>query len=195
MTFFPLYDAAVATGSPVLKFLLFWGTVLSAVASANGCINDASRAWFSLGRDRYLPTWFSAVHPSYRTPYRALLFLMPIALAFAFISDLNQAITFSILSGVLQYTFMSINIMMFRKRWPVGSIRRGYTYPYHPLPAVLLFLLCIVTLFAIFLGYGTQLIAMVAFYITVSVWFHFYRYKYVRRGDQFTMPWPKPRGF
>jgi len=195
VTFFPLYDAAVATGSPVLKFLLFWGTVLSAVASANGCINDASRAWFSLGRDRYLPTWFSAVHPTYRTPYRALLFLMPIALAFAFISDLNQAITFSILSGVLQYTFMSINIMMFRKRWPVGSIRRGYTYPYHPLPAVLLFLLCIVTLFAIFLGYGTQLIAMVAFYITVSVWFHFYRYKYVRRGDQFTMPWPKPRGF
>jgi ethanolamine permease len=195
VTFFPLYDAAVATGSPILKFLLFWGTVLSAVASANGCINDASRAWFSLGRDRYLPTWFSAVHPTYRTPYRALLFLMPIALAFAFISDLNQAITFSILSGVLQYTFMSINIMMFRNRWPVGSIRRGYTYPFHPLPAVLLFLLCVVTLFAIFLGYGTQLIAMVAFYIIVSVWFHFYRYKYVRRGDQFTMPWPKPRGF
>ena len=195
VTFFPLYDAAVVTGSPVLKFLLFWGTVLSAVASANGCINDASRAWFSLGRDRYLPTWFSAVHPKYRTPYRALLFLMPIALAFAFISDLNQAITFSILSGVLQYTFMSINIMMFRKRWPVGSIRRGYTHPYHPLPAILLFLLCVVTFFAIFLGYGTQLIAMVSFYIIVSLWFHFYRYKYVRRGDQFTMPWPKPKGY
>ena len=192
VTFFPLYDAAVTTGSPWLKFLLFWGTVLSAVASANGCINDASRAWFSLGRDRYLPTWFSAVHPQYRTPYRALLFLMPIALAFAFIADLNQAITFSILSGVLHYTFMSINIMMFRKRWPVGSIRRGYTHPFHPVPAVLLLLLCVVTLFAIFLGYGTQLIAMVAFYIIVSLWFHFYRYKFVRRGDQFTMPWPKP---
>ncbi len=195
VTFFPLYDAAVVTGSPVLKFLLFWGTVLSAVASANGCINDASRAWFSLGRDRYLPTWFSAVHPKYRTPYRALLFLMPIALAFAFIADLNQAITFSILSGVLQYTFMSINIMMFRKRWPVGSIRRGYTHPFHPLPAVLLLLLCVVTFVAIFLGYGTQLVAMVSFYIIVSLWFHFYRYKYVRRGDQFTMPWPKPKGY
>ena len=195
VTFFPLYDAAVTTGSPVLTFLLFWGTVLSAVASANGCINDASRAWFSLGRDRYLPTWFSAVHPTYRTPYRALLFLMPIALAFAFISDLNQAITFSILSGVLHYTFMSINIMMFRRRWPVGSIRRGYTHPMHPLPAWLLLILCIITLFAIFLGYGTQLIAMVAFYIIVSVWFHFYRYKFVRRGDQFTMPWPKPQGY
>jgi ethanolamine permease len=188
VTFFPLYDAATLTGSPVLKFLLFWGTVLSAVASANGCINDAARAWFSLGRDRYLPTWFSAVHPRYRTPYRSLLFLMPVALSFVFIADLNQAITFSILSGVLQYTFMSINIMMFRKKWPVGAIRRGYTHPFHPLPAVVLLLLCIVTFFAIFLGYGAQLTAMVLFYIIVSLWFHFYRYK-------FTMPWPKPRGY
>ena len=128
-TFFPLYDAARVDRQRPLEFILFWGTVLSAVASANGCINDAARAWFSLGRDRYLPTWFSAVHPKYRTPYRSILFLLPIALAFAFIADLNQAITFSILSGVLQYTFMSINIMMFRKKWPLGSIRRGYTHP------------------------------------------------------------------
>lgn len=194
-TFFPLFDAARVTGSPVLEFLLFWGTVLSAVASANGCINDAARAWFSLGRDRYLPTWFSAVHPTYRTPYRAILFLLPIALAFAFIADLNQAITFSILSGVLQYTFMSINIVMFRNKWPLGSIRRGYTHPFHPIPAICLFLLCAVTFFAIFLGFGSQLIAMVIFYVIVSLWFHFYRYRYVRRGDQFTMPWPKPQGY
>lgn len=194
-TFFPLFDAARVTGSPVLEFLLFWGTVLSAVASANGCINDAARAWFSLGRDRYLPTWFSAVHPTYRTPYRAILFLLPIALAFAFIADLNQAITFSILSGVLQYTFMSINIVMFRNKWPLGSIRRGYTHPFHPIPAICLFLLCAVTYFAIFLGFGSQLIAMVIFYVIVSIWFHFYRYRYVRRGDQFTMPWPKPQGY
>jgi ethanolamine permease len=195
VTYFPLYDAAVATGAPVLMFLLFGGTVLSAVASANGCINDGARAWFALGRDRYLPAWFSAVHPKYRTPYRSILFLMPVALAFAFIADLNQAITFSILSGVLQYTFMSVNIVMFRNKWPVGSIRRGYTHPFHPMPATLLFILCVITLFSIFLGFGSQLSAMVTFYIIVSIWFHFYRYKYVRRGDQFTMPWPRPRGY
>ena len=195
VTIYPLWDAAKMTGSPFLEFLLFWGTILSAVASANGCINDAARAWFSLGRDRYLPTWFSAVHPTYRTPYRSILFLLPIALAFAFIADINQAITFSILSGVLQYTFMSINIVMFRNKWPLGSIRRGYTHPFHPIPAICLFLLCSITYFAIFLGYGSQLIAMVIFYVIVSIWFHFYRYKFVRRGDQFTMPWPKPRGY
>jgi ethanolamine permease len=194
-TFFPLFDAARVTGSGTLEFLLFWGTVLSAIASANGCINDSGRAWFSLGRDKYLPAWFSAVHPVYRTPYRSILFLLPIALAFAFIADLNQAITFSILSGVLHYTFMAFNIMMFRKKWPLGTIRRGYEHPFHPIPAIMLLILCIITFFAIFLGFGSQLIAMVAFYIVVSVWFHFYRYRYVRRGDQFTMPWPRPQGY
>lgn len=194
-TFYPLWDAGRLTGNPLLENMMFVATLLAAIASANGCINDAARAWFSLGRDRYLPTWFSAVHPKYRTPYRSILFLLPIALAFAFIADLNQAITFSILSGVLQYTFMSINIIMFRNKWPLGSIRRGYTHPFHPLPAVVLFILCAITFFAIFLGYGAQLTAMLTFYIIVSLWFHFYRYRYVRRGEQFTMPWPKPAGY
>jgi pimeloyl-ACP methyl ester carboxylesterase len=147
ITYYPLWDAGKLTGSPLLENLLFIATLLAALASANGCINDAARAWFSLGRDRYLPSWFSAVHPKYRTPYRSILFLLPIALAFAFIADLNQAITFSILSGVLQYTFMSINIMMFRKKWPLGTIRRGYTHPFHPIPAIVLFPQCAPTKF------------------------------------------------
>lgn len=194
-TYFPLLDAGKLTGSKGLEMLMFAATVLAATASANGCINDAARAWFSLGRDRYLPTWFSAVHPKYRTPYRSILFLVPIALAFAFTANLGQAITFSILSGVLHYTFMALNIVAFRNKWPLGSIRRGYTHPFHPLPAIVLFILCVVTFFAIFLGYGAQLTAMVVFYIIMSLWFHFYRYQYVRRGEQFTMPWPRPKGY
>ncbi len=194
-TYFPLFDAGKLTGSKGLEVLMFAATILAATASANGCINDAARAWFSLGRDRYIPQWFSAVHPKYRTPYRAIIFLVPIALAFAFTANLGQAITFSILSGVLHYTFMSLNIMMFRNKWPLGSIRRGYTHPFHPLPAIVLLILCVVTFFAIFLGYGAQLTAMVVFYIIMSLWFHFYRYQYVKRGAQFTMPWPRPKGY
>jgi ethanolamine permease len=191
----PLYDAAKLTGSPVLQVILFVGTLFSAIASANGCINDASRAWFSMGRDRYLPTWFGAVHPRYRTPYRAIIFLIPIAVGFAFAAPLDQVITFSILSGLLGYTFMSINIMRFRRLWPIGSIQRGYVHPYHPLPAIALLALCIATYFATFLGYGTALLSVMAFYILASIWFVVHRYKFVKRGDQFTMTWPRPQGY
>ena len=49
--------------------------------------------------------------------------------------------------------------------------------------------------FAVFLGYGTQLVAMILFYIVASLWFHFRRYRYVSRAAQFTMPWPRPEGY
>ena len=191
----PLFDAARVTGSTSLMVLLFIGTVFATTASANGCINDASRAWFSMGRDHYLPEWFGAVHPHYRTPYRSIVFLVPIALIFALGAPLDQVITFSILSGLLGYTFMTFNMVMFRNKWPLGTIKRGYVHPWHPLPAFVLLVLCAGTYFAVFLGYGTQLIAMLCFYIIASLWFHFWRYRFVKRGDQFTMPWLRPLGY
>jgi ethanolamine permease len=191
----PLFDAARLSGSTLLMVLLGIGTLFATLASANGCINDASRAWFAMGRDRYLPGWFAAVHPKYRTPYRAIIFLVPIALIFALGAPIDQVITFSILSGLLEYTFMPLNIILFRRKWPLDSIKRGYEHPFHPLPAYVLLGLCGLTFFAVFLGYGTQLVAMIAFYIVVSLWFHFWRYRFVNRGAQFTMPWPKPRGY
>jgi len=194
-TLAPLFDAGRISGVNWLETLLFVGTLFSALASANGCINDASRSWFSMGRDRYLPAWFGAVHPRYRTPFRSIVFLIPIAAIFALKTPLAQIITFSILSGLLNYTFMPINMFKFRKMWPLDSIRRGYVHPFHPLPAIVLLSLCTVTFFAVYLGYGRQLLAMMAFYVVISAWFAFYRYRYVRRGEQFTMPWPRPQGY
>ena len=191
----PLFDTARLSGSTFLMVLLGIGTLFSTMASANGCINDASRAWFAMGRDHYLPQWFGAVHPKFRTPFRSIIFLVPIAILFALGAPLDQVITFSILSGLLEYTFMPINVILFRRKWPLDTIKRGYVHPFHPIPAIVLLALCAVTYFAVFLGYGTQLIAMVGFYIVVSLWFHFWRYRFVKRGDQFTMPWPRPRGY
>ncbi len=191
----PLFDAARLTGSPFLMVFLGIGTMFATLASANGCINDASRAWFAMARDRYLPGWFGAVHPKYRTPYRSIIFLVPIALIFALGAPIDQVITFSILSGLLEYTFMPLNIILFRRKWPLDTIKRGYEHPFHPLPAFALLALCGTAFFAVFLGYGTQLVAMLVFYIVVSLWFHFWRYRFVNRGAQFTMPWPKPKGY
>ena len=191
----PLYDAATLIGSTKLQVLLFIATAFAAIASANGCINDASRAWFSMGRDRYMPVFFGAIHPRYRTPYRSIIFLVPIAVSFAFTGLLDQVITFSILSGLLGYTFMSFNIIKFRKMWPLNSIHRGYIHPFHPIPAITLLTLCAATYFATFLGYGSSLLSIMAFYIVASIWFTLRRYKFVKRSEQFTMPWPRPKGY
>jgi ethanolamine permease len=198
----PLFDAARLSGSGVLVVLLLLGTLCATLASANGCINDASRAWFSMGRDRYLPEWFGAVHPRYHTPFRAIVFLVPVAIAFAILpvlldqpTLLSTVITFSILSGLLMYSFMGPNFIRFRKLWPIGSIKRAYTLPLHPAPAVALLVLAAVVFFATFLGYGAALLSMLTFYLLASIWFVLRRYKFVRRGAQFTADLPRPRGY
>jgi ethanolamine permease len=191
----PLFDAASVSNNAVLQVALFVGTLFAAIASANGCINDAARAWFSMGRDRYIPEWFAAVHPRYRTPYRAILLLVPIGVAFGFTGLLDQVVTFSILSGLLGYTVMPLNMLLFRRKWPLDSIKRGYVHPGHPIPALVLLILCGLTYFSIYLGYGRQLLVMLGFYVLASLWFVLHRYRYVHRGAQFTMPWPRPRGY
>ncbi|HEX6445222.1 MAG TPA: amino acid permease [Streptosporangiales bacterium] len=198
----PLFDAARVTGNIALMLLLMFGTLFATLASANGCINDASRAWFSMARDRYLPEWFGAVHPRYRTPFRSIVFLVPIAIAFAILpillhqdTLLSTIITFSILSGLLTYTFMGPNFLRFRRLWPMGSIHRAYILPLHPMPAVMLMILVLAVFFATFLGYGVALLSILAFYLLASIWFVLRRYKYVDKGAQFTAPLPRPRGY
>ena len=198
----PLFDAARLTESGLLVWLLMLGTMAATFASANGCINDASRAWFAMARDRYLPEWFGAVHPRYRTPFRAVLFLVPVAIAFAILplllnnpTLLATVITFSILSGLMTYMFMVVNMIRFRQLWPIGSIHRAYTLPVHPLPALALGILAAIVFFATFLGYGSTLWSILVFYLLASVWFVARRFKYVDRDSQFTAALPRPRGY
>jgi ethanolamine permease len=198
----PLFDTALVTGTSYLAVLLAIGTILATLASANGCINDASRAWFSMGRDNYLPTWFGAIHPRYRTPFRSIVFLVPVGIAFAVLPVLlnkpellTVIITFSILSALLMYMFMVPNMFRFRRLWPTGTLHRPYTHPFHPLPALSLGLVAVAVLFATYLGYSDTLVTLVGFYLAASIWFVVFRYKYVRRGAQFSMPWPRPKGY
>lgn len=64
---YPLYEAAVATGKLYVAAALFVGTILACLASANGCISDASRAWAALSKDTLLPGLFAKEHPRYHS--------------------------------------------------------------------------------------------------------------------------------
>ena len=194
---YPLFDAARATGRPLVVAALFAGTLLACMASANGCITDSSRAWFSMSRDTLIPGVFAAVHPRFKTPYRAILFLLPISLAFGFTGLLDQVITFSILSALLVYILCGIMMFKFRRMYPLGELERGYVAPWHPFPALLLLGLALTTLAGMYFGYWLNLLAGFAFYLVASLWFIFHRYKFVdyRTLLQAGAHWPRPRGY
>jgi ethanolamine permease len=195
---YPLFDAALATHLPWVVAALFIGTLLSCMASANGCITDASRAWFAMSRDTLIPGVFAAVHPRYKTPYRAILFLLPIAVVFGYTGLLDQIITFSIFSALLVYLLCAVMMFKFRRMYPLGELRRGYVAPWHPFTAGLLMALVVATLAGMYFGYWINLLAGFAFYFIASFWFAFHRYKYVDYQTLIkagAVHWPRPKGY
>ncbi len=192
---YPLYDAAIATGMPFVIAALFTGTILACLASANGCIHDSSRAWFSMSRDTLIPEQFGQLHPKYKSPHRAILFLLPISLAFGFTGMLDQVVTFSILSALLVYAFTAIMMFKFRNMYPEGHIERAYICPAHPIPAIVLFILTLATLVGMYFGYWINILGGLTFYFLASLWFIKYRYKEVDLETFLTTHWPRPKGF
>lgn len=187
-TALPLFDTARLAGSGALVWLVGAGTLIAALASADLGLRDAGRALFRLGQDNYLPGWFAELHPHSRKPARAVMFAGALALVFALGAPLDQVITTAVLSGLLGTSFVALNILAQRQRFPAVS---GFS----PLPAALLLVLCALGFFTVFVGYGGQLALMIGFAIAASLWFHFWRYRFVTRGAQFTLPWPRPKGF
>lgn len=90
---------------------------------------------------------------------------------------------------------MSINMSRFRKLGPLGSISSGYAHPFHPITAIVLVVLCVAVYFATYLGYTKMLLSIMVFYILASLWFTYHRHQYVKRGDQFTRAWTRPKGY
>ncbi|GAA0181672.1 APC family permease [Clostridium sediminicola] len=195
---YPLFDAAIATRIPFVVHSLFLGTLLACLASANGCIADASRAWYSMSKDTLIPGIFAVLHPKYKTPYRAIVFLLPIAIAFGFTGLLDQVITFSIFSALLVYLLTAYMMFKFRKMYPLGTIERGYISPLHPLPAIILIVLALATLIGMYFGYWINIVSGCTFYLLASLWFTLHRSKFLEE-DSFiaggTSCWPKPEGY
>ena len=180
---YPLYEAGLATGKLYIAIALFVGSILACLASANGCINDASHAWAALSRDALLPNIFSQEHPKYHSHYRAILFLLPISLTFALTGMLDQVVTFSIFSALMVYLLTCIMMFRFRKMYPLGSIHRGFVAPMGAMILPLLVgLIVICGLFGLHLNYGINLISGAVFYFLASVWFLKRRAKFVDQG-------------
>ena len=193
---YPLYEAALATGKLYVFVALFVGTILSCLASANGCINDSSNAWAALSRDTLLPNLFAKEHPKYKSHYRAIIFLLPIALAFAMTGMLDQVVTFSIFSALMVYLLTCLMMYRFRKMYPIGSIKRTFTAPLYPLLPAMVAVIVVCGLFGLHLNYGINLISGAVFYLLASLWFLKRRAKFLDR-EHLLQPgleqWGKPK--
>ena len=197
---YPLFDAALKSGVPIIIFLLAVGTLLTCISSANGCVNDSSRAWMALGRDGFITSWFADLHPKYKTPYKAILFTMPVAIGLAFIGELNITVSFSICSGLVCYILIPFALIRFRKLFPETTSKiRPYAGPLQPFIAVVAIALAMIIMSTFYFGYLTYMILSVSFYVVAYIYFswRYAKIKKSRSGEAFDwntkLGWPEPQ--
>lgn len=121
---FPMVGVWLAPLVAVAAFILCY-------ASSNTGVIGISRLVSSMGRFQLLPAWFHSIHPSFRTPSRAIVTLGPLAILLALPGDipfLASVYSFGALLSyiLLMYSFVKLRIVApddYRPWKMPGSVR------------------------------------------------------------------------
>jgi APA family basic amino acid/polyamine antiporter len=111
----PLADVVRAAGAagfaPVVRIV----AVIAALGSLLSLILGVSRTMFAMARDHYLPQQLSAVHPRFKTPYRAEVAIGVVVAVLAGTTEVRSAIGFSSFSVLVYYAIANASA------WTLGG--------------------------------------------------------------------------
>lgn len=113
---------AVATvyHSDVMGHVLVLGGIAGILTSWNGLLIGASRLLYAMGASGMLPRWFAKLHPRYRTPSNAVLFIGGISVLAPLFGD--RMLTWLSNAGapniVVGYLLVAVSFLVLRRREP-----------------------------------------------------------------------------
>ncbi len=99
----PLAAAVQAGGLSGLAPIVRAGAAVASVGVLLALIAGISRTGLAMSRGGDLPTWLGAVHPRFRTPYRAEIAVGVVVIAAVAVGDLRGAIAFSSVAVLAYY--------------------------------------------------------------------------------------------
>jgi len=103
-----------------------------------------SRQIYAMAREGYLPSFLAQLNPKYQTPHWALIAGGMVGFVAIFSGQTSQIITMSVLGAVVMYMICMLSLLALRRKEP--DLPRPYKtpfYPYFPLLAALLALVCL----------------------------------------------------
>ncbi len=133
----------VSRDSPFFALLTGIGLV-GLVASFHGILIAASRATLELGRARYAPKALGEIHPRTKTPVAALIVNMFVGLIALLTAETSNILLISVFGALTLYVLSSAAVIQLRRTEP--GLERPYRaplYPYTPVIALVLALICI----------------------------------------------------
>ncbi|MBJ7464458.1 MAG: APC family permease [Mycolicibacterium sp.] len=107
-------------GNDVMAKLLIAGGIAGILTSWNSLLLGASRLMYSMARSGMLPAWFGTLHPRFRTPINALLFIGGLSFIAPFLGE--AMLVWLVDSGspsiVIAYLLVSVVFLVLRRREP-----------------------------------------------------------------------------
>ncbi|MFB6098448.1 MAG: amino acid permease, partial [Salinibacter sp.] len=123
-SYIPVADVASQYLGTIGALMMVLGAVLATVSSANASILSAARVNFAMGRDNILTPWLNDIHPTYRTPYRAILVTGAVILALIAIGVGIETLA-DVASFAYLVTYALVHVAVF-------VMRRADPEPYDP---------------------------------------------------------------
>jgi APA family basic amino acid/polyamine antiporter len=154
----PLADVARIILGRSGAVIVALGALVSVYGYLSANILATPRITFALAERDDFPSWFAAVHPTFRTPYFSiLLFVVAVWLLATFGSFAGNA-TLSAGARLFSYALVCASVPVLRKKQPAAATFR---LPAGPLFAVLGVLICVALLFGIDFNKSLLLVATI----------------------------------
>jgi len=130
------FGEAVGKLMPAGNFILTLAVIFSSTSALNATVYSATRASYALGRDKMLPTPFSAIHKRRKTPYGALSFTaLIVIIVITMLPTLDVASSASIM---FLFLFFMVNLCVIKiRRSMADELTYGYVMPLFPLFPIL----------------------------------------------------------
>lgn len=111
---------AALWGSELMGDVLVIGGIAGILTSWNGFLIGASRLLYALGQSGMVPSWFGRLHPRFRTPGNALLFIGALSVIAPFFG--RQTLVWMVdaggLSITIAYIMVAVSFVVLRRREP-----------------------------------------------------------------------------
>jgi ethanolamine permease len=150
--------------------MLVWIGLFGLIASFHGIILGYSRQFFALARAGFLPAYFAAIHPRFKTPHRAIVgggvigmlaIMSDSVVSLGGMSLTAALITMSVFGALVMYIMSMLSLFQLRKISPdLDRSFRAPLYPYAPLLALAIAVICLIAMVyynpliaAIFVGF------------------------------------------
>ncbi len=130
-----------------------------------------SRVFYTMSTDGLLPKAFSALHPKFKTPYKANIILFVFVGLFAAFVPIHVAGDLTSFGTLFAFVLVSVGVLIMRIKSP--EIKRPFRTPFAPVVAVLGALIC--TLMIVGLDPQTLLVAAIWMLFGLVIYFAYGR--------------------